>query len=48
MAALMRDKKVKDGRMRFIVLDRIGEGAVDTSLSRADLEEGARLAAAAP
>ena len=47
-AALMRDKKVSAGKVRFIVLDAIGAGAIDADLTDADLDYGAERAAAAP
>jgi 3-dehydroquinate synthase len=48
MAAMSRDKKVQHGKMRFVVLDKIGAAVIDTSLTVSALEEGARFAAAGP
>lgn len=47
-AALMRDKKVSAGKVRFIVLDAIGAAAIDPDLTDADLDFGAQRAATAP
>lgn len=47
-AALMRDKKVSAGKVKFIVLDRLGAAAIEPNLSAAALDLGAERAAAAP
>lgn len=36
---LMRDKKFSDGRMRFVLLPRIGEAVVSDAVTAADVEE---------
>ncbi|MDX2277527.1 MAG: 3-dehydroquinate synthase [Hyphomonadaceae bacterium] len=46
--ALWRDKKVAAGKVKFILLDRLGNGVIDDGLSADDLAYGAQIAAAAP
>ena len=42
--AVLRDKKVSAGKLRFVVLDKLGAAGVDDSLTDADLDFGAEMA----
>jgi 3-dehydroquinate synthase len=48
LQALWRDKKVAAGKVKFILLDKLGNGVIDDGLSAEDLAYGAQIAAAAP
>jgi 3-dehydroquinate synthetase len=47
-AALFRDKKVRSGQLRFVVLNRLGEADIETSLPGALVDEGVAMAVAPP
>jgi 3-dehydroquinate synthase len=48
LEALWRDKKVAAGKVKFILLDKLGNALIDDGLSAEDLAYGAHIAAAAP